>query len=59
MIKDDFEERCEKGIEELRRLKKDNSSFLEETRLGGKIEGVQLALSYYREEKILNEKSNI
>jgi hypothetical protein len=52
---DEFEKRCKKAIEELIRLKKDNGSHLEEIKLGGKIEGVQLVLGYYREEKVLSE----
>jgi len=55
---DEFENRCEKAIEELRKLKlsaEQRDNAFEETRLSGKIEGVQLSLSYYREEKVLLE----
>jgi hypothetical protein len=55
---DEFELRCEKAIEELRKLKvsyhKDELVF-QSSRIHGKIEGVQLALSYYREEKVIEE----
>jgi hypothetical protein len=51
---DEFESRCEKAIEELtemERLLEFRTSYLEAKRIGGKIEGVKLALDYYRFEK--------
>jgi hypothetical protein len=54
----EFEKRCETAIEELRKLKEsyqEDMALFEYNRIGGKVEGVQLALSYYREEKVLLE----
>jgi hypothetical protein len=55
---DEFEQRCEKAIEELRKLKKqyqEDGLAFQSSRINGKIEGVQLSLSYYREEKVMEE----
>jgi hypothetical protein len=54
---DEFEQRCEKAINNLKLLisknECDDAHYID--RIGGKIEGVQLALGYYREEKVLSE----
>ena len=49
----DYQQRLERAVEKLKELKaevsKDIFGIQEETRLAGKIEGVQLAISYLRD----------